>query len=80
MTPPMTWRDRSAQWARFSAWESRTLHNRFPDFQRTLKWASDAWSLARRLDPDWASERRAIEHVDQIARVRAALAHLPQAR
>ena len=80
MNTPLTWRDRSAQWARFSEWEEERSRNHPPDFARALSWASAAWALAQRCDPDWASEARVLEHVEHIVRVRAGLARLPLAR
>jgi hypothetical protein len=72
----VTWPEREEQWRRFAAWEADRLRTSPPDFRTAVAWFSEAWALARRLDPEWGSPARLEEHVRHIQQVRAALAHL----
>jgi len=72
----VTWSEREQQWQRFADWEVERLRSAPHDFQAALQWYSDAWVLARRLDPEWGSPARAEEHWRHLAEIRAALSGL----
>lgn len=75
-TPVVTWAERAEQWRQFAVWETERLRTAPHDFGRAMTWFAEAWSLAKRCDPSWASPDRAEEHWRYLAEVRAALARI----
>jgi hypothetical protein len=72
----VTWQDRAEQWRRFAAWEAERLRTAPQDFASVLAWFDEAWDLAKRHDPSWASRARTEEHWRHLGEVRAALARM----
>ncbi len=72
----VTWAERAEQWRRFAAWEAERLRTGPHDFGQAMTWFAEAWSLAKRCDPSWASQARAEEHWRHLGEVRAALARI----
>ncbi len=69
----MNWSERKTQFERFAAWESQYLRARPTDFASQLAWMAAAWEVARRFDPEWGGPTSALEHWDQLQRLRSAL-------
>ncbi len=68
-----SWQQRSEQWRRFAEWERRQLREDPPSFEQALAWMNEAYELAGRTVPGWASDLD-LAHVRHLQRVRAMLA------
>jgi len=70
------WLARLRQWGRFNQWEAESLGREPSDYSAALRWMTEAWDLARRLDPGWDDRASVEEHWRHLVRVREGLSRM----
>ena len=71
-----SWHDHRSHWQAFAAWERERLRSRTTDFSQALDWMAEAWELARRFDPSWATEQTVEAHCRHLAEIQKAFARV----